>query len=193
MLENELSPELTYHGIHHTRDVHEVCQFYIKHYQIELIPAQLLEVAAVGHDVGFIKNYKNHEEASVEITSKVMREEGFNEHQIRQVSEMILATKVPQNPKDFLSSLLCDADLDDLGRHDFSEIGATLKQEWKNYELFLNLDENFDIIQIGFLKGHSYHNEYAKEHRAPIKLKPVSYTHLRAHETDSLSRMPSSA
>ena len=185
ILENELSPELTYHGIHHTRDVQKVCQFYIKHYQIDKVPAQLLEIAAVGHDIGFTKNYKNHEEESVVITTEIMREDGFKEHHIQQVSEMILATKVPQNPNNFLSSLLCDADLDYLGREDFSQIGATLKQEWKNYDIFLNLDDNFDIIQIGFLKGHCYHNDYAKEHRAPIKLK-----HLEHLERQQVSKTP---
>ena len=35
ILEEELAPELTYHGIHHTKDVHDVCKFYIKHYKID--------------------------------------------------------------------------------------------------------------------------------------------------------------
>lgn len=107
---------------------------------------------------------------SAKITSAIMKQEGFSTKDIRKVKKMILATKIPQNPQSFLSSLLCDADLDYLGRDDFESIGATLKQEWENYDMFPNLDTNFDTIQIGFLRGHSYHTEYAQEHRSPVKI-----------------------
>ena len=170
ILETELSPDLTYHGIHHTYDVHEVCQFYIKHYELKKNDAQLLEIAAVGHDTGFTRSYQNHEDTSIEITSDIMKSEGYGKKDISKVNEMIAATKVPQAPKSFLSSLLCDADLDYLGRNDFEKIGATLKEEWKNYKIFADLDTNFNTLQIGFLKGHSYHTTFAQEHRSPTKI-----------------------
>jgi Uncharacterized protein conserved in bacteria len=185
ILEQELSPDLTYHGIHHTRDVHQVCQFYIKHFDIKKNDGQLLEVAAVGHDIGFTKVYDNHEQASAEITSAIMNDEGFNKKEIRKVEKMILATKIPQNPQTFLSSLLCDADLDYLGRDDFKKIGDTLKQEWENYNVFPNLDQNFDTIQIGFLRGHNYHTEYAQEHRSPVKI-----AHIDRLEQEEFDRNP---
>ena len=93
ILEIELSSDLTYHGIHHTHDVHEVCQFYVKHYDIKKNDAQLLDLAAVGHDIGFTKSYNNHEEVSVEITADIMKSEGFAKKEILQVSEMIIATR----------------------------------------------------------------------------------------------------
>jgi len=184
ILEKELSPDLTYHGLHHTKDVHKVCQFYIKHYDIKKGDGQLLEVAAVGHDIGFTKVYDNHEETSAEITMAIMKEEGFNKKEIRRVEKMILATKIPQNPQTFLASLLCDADLDYLGRDDFEEIGQTLKQEWTTYDIFPKLDENFDTIQIGFLRGHCYHTEYAQEHRTPVKI-----THIERLEHEQRERI----
>lgn len=170
ILEKELSPDLTYHSIKHTKDVHHVCKFYIKHYDIKKDDAKLLEIAAVGHDTGFTKVYRGHEQVSALITSDVMAENGYPQKDIRKVKKMILATKVPQSPRSMLARILCDSDLDYLGRDDFKEIGSTLKQEWKNYEIFPNLDEDFDIIQIGFLKGHSYHTDYAQEHRTPVKV-----------------------
>jgi predicted metal-dependent HD superfamily phosphohydrolase len=185
LLENELSPDLCYHGIHHTQDVHRVCQFYIEHYELSENDAMLLEIAAVGHDTGFTKSYSNHEEISADITSAIMKSDGFSTGQVDKVSEMILATKIPQNPSSFLCSLLCDADLDYLGRDDFEEIGSTLKQEWINFKLFPNLDENFDNIQIGFLKGHCYHTDYAKEHRSPVKI-----NHLERLEEEQRKKIP---
>jgi len=146
ILEKDLSPKLTYHGIHHTRDVHDVCKFYIKHYKIKKDDAR---------------------------TCEIMRDEGFSDKEIRKVRKMILATKVPQSPKSMLAEILCDSDLDYLGREDFKSIGKTLKEEWKNYKFFPNVEEDFDIIQIGFLKGHSYHTEYAQKYRSPEKIKHI--------------------
>ena len=37
-------------------------------------------------------------------------------------SQLILATKVPQKPKNKLEKIICDADLDYLGREDFDNI-----------------------------------------------------------------------
>lgn len=172
-MEKDLSPDLTYHGLHHTQDVHAVCKFYIKHYDIKKDDARLLEIAAVGHDIGFTQVYQEHEERSAKITAEIMDDEGYASKEIRKVKKMILATKVPQSPKSLLARILCDADLDYLGRDDFKPIGKTLKQEWKNYKIFPKIDEDFDVIQIGFLKGHSYHTEYAQKYRSPIKIKHI--------------------
>lgn len=171
LIKRELSPDLSYHSLRHTQDVHETCQFYIQHYQLPQHSAALLEIAAAGHDVGFTRVYANHEIVSAEITGKIMRKYGHIEEDIAIVEELILATKIPQSPTNFLAQILCDADLDYLGRDDFPEIGQLLKKEWQTYNIIPNLDENFDNIQISFLNGHTYHTAYAMNHRGPVKRK----------------------
>ena len=174
LIESRLSPKLTYHGIHHTKDVHDVCKFYIGHYKISDSEAELLEIAAVAHDIGFIHTYRNHEAVGAEMIKEVMFDHNYSEDQMDAVAEMILATKVPQQPKNFLSEILCDADLDYLGRSDFDIIGRTLKNEWELYGVFEDLDENFDKLQISFLKNHSFHTDYARKYRTPEKLKHLA-------------------
>ena len=174
LMENRLSPNLTYHGIHHTRDVHDVCKFYIEHYNISDSEAELLEIAAVAHDMGFIHTYRNHEAVGAEMIKEIMFDYNYSAEQMDAVAEMILATKVPQNPKNFLSEILCDADLDYLGRKDFDYIGRTLKNEWELYGVFEDLDANFNSLQIAFLDNHSFHTEYAKQYRTPTKLKHLA-------------------
>ena len=174
MIRSQLAKDLTYHGIHHTMDVHNVCKFYIEHYSIEEKEAELLEIAAVAHDIGFIKTYSNHEEVGAKMTNELMSQYGYKKADRELVSNLILATKIPQNPKNFLAQIICDADLDYLGRDDFKDIGATLKEEWRNYDIVPNLDEDFDNIQVGFLKIHFYHTDYAAKHRNPVKLKNLA-------------------
>ena len=52
-----------------------------------------------------------------------------------QICGMIMATKIPQSPKNYLEQILCDADLDYLGRDDFYDIGGTLFKELKTYNV----------------------------------------------------------
>ncbi len=170
ILDEQLAEELTYHSIHHTKDVLGVCKFYIDHYKIDDHDASLLRIAAAGHDVGFIETYRDHEEASARITTELMQKHDYSKSDIEIVSSLIMATKIPQDPNTFLATILCDADLDYLGRDDFETIGHRLKEEWQSYSIFHNLDEIFDTIQIKFLTSHSYHTDYAREHRAPVKM-----------------------
>ncbi len=75
-----------------------------------------------------------------------------------------MATKIPQHPKTKLECILCDADLDYLGREDAPAIANTMFQEQLLHSK--NLDEKtWDELQIGFLKNHHYHTSYSLQHR----------------------------
>lgn len=169
LLQSQLSIELTYHSIEHTEDVHQVCEFYANEYEIIGSDRELLLIAACGHDTGFTRVYANHEEVSAEITSGIMNSYGYPKTEIETVNELILSTKIPQNPGSFLAKIICDADLDYLGRDDFASIGNLLKIEWINYDILPNQAADFNDIQIGFLENHFYHTEYAMAHRGPMK------------------------
>jgi hypothetical protein len=66
-----------------------------------------------------------------------------------------MATKIPQSPSDVLSEILCDADLDYLGRDDFYTIADTLFAEMKRMKLLSTETEWYDL-QIRFLESHHY-------------------------------------
>ena len=174
LIESDFSPLLTYHGMHHTRDVHEVCKGYIAYYGINGIKSELLEIGAIAHDIGFIHTYKDHEDMSAKMIGKIMEDYQYTNEQIETVKEMVMSTKVPQKPKNFLGEIICDADLDYLGRPDFPVISRTLYEEWKNYDIFENLEENFNSIQINFLKNHKFHTDFAKKHRRPAMLEHLA-------------------
>ncbi|TVQ50059.1 MAG: HD domain-containing protein [Saprospirales bacterium] len=167
-LDRELSPQLTYHGLHHTLDVLEACESYIERYNIREDEAELLRIGAVIHDIGFLETYSQHEEKGVEIAKEAMPYFGYNASQIKVVEGLILATKVPQQPQNFLEQIICDADLDYLGRDDFYPIAETLFEELKH---FVGLDDRkkWNEIQVNFLNTHNYHTDWAREFRAPAK------------------------
>ena len=88
--------------------------------------------------------------------------------EIEEVCQLIMATKIPQKPTDFLSQILCDADLDYLGTSDFLPIGQTLFDEFLNIGLVKN-EYEFDLVQIKFLLAHRYHTGFAIKYRDPVK------------------------
>jgi hypothetical protein len=79
-----------------------------------------------------------------------------------------MATRIPQAPRNKLARVLCDADLDYLGRGDFERIGNTLFAEMKTYGVLKN-EREWNELQVRFLERHSYFTGTNKEQREPVK------------------------
>ena len=167
-LTTELLPNLSYHGIHHTQDVLTASIMLAKAEQISHADTLLLKTAALYHDVGFTVKYRNHEEAGCEIARNSLGHFGYNPVQIEEICDMIMATKIPQSPKNQLSYILCDADLDYLGRKDFYPIANTLYQEFLASGYVKN-ELEWDRLQVKFFESHHYFTDTANTLRLPEK------------------------
>jgi len=167
-LKSELPKNLTYHGFHHTMEVLEVCNQYIKRLHITAEDAYLLRTAALIHDIGIMWTYNGHEEASVRYSKEILPEFGYSKSDLIKIERMILATQIPQKPKNILEKIICDADLDYLGTNNFYKTGATLFKEFKAYKI-VQTEEEWDKLQIRFLTNHHYHTDFAIKYREPIK------------------------
>ena len=166
----EIPANLTYHGLHHTLDVYESCNDYVKRMNISPEDAYLLRTAALTHDIGIITTYSDHEAEGIKYVNKLLPTLGYTKKQIKIVVDLIWATQLPQNPKNKLQRIICDADLDYLGTDRFYPIGDTLFKEFLEYNV-VNNEREWDELQVRFLEGHSYHTAFAKKHREPVKQK----------------------
>ncbi|MDJ1467433.1 DUF5706 domain-containing protein [Cytophagaceae bacterium DM2B3-1] len=134
---------------------------------------EILVIAAWFHDTGFLKDPSHHEEHSVSFATNFLGENHKDEHFISQVVGCIQATKMPQNPHNFLEQIICDADLYKLGTKDFFENTECLKQELScRFSKTIALD-HWSEENIKFLKDHQYFTVYAKEHLQPRKDKNI--------------------
>ena len=173
LLDDGLDPRLTYHSTVHTRDVMQ---------QAERIAASegitdhgtllLLQVAALFHDTGFLYSYKGHEEKSCEIMEKSLADSKFNLSEMAIIKNMIMATKIPQSPHTLPEMILCDADLDYLGRVDFEQISDRLWMEMINYKL-IKTEPEWNQVQVSFFEGHRYFTNYSQRDRNPIKMQQL--------------------
>lgn len=169
-LEKELPSSLHYHGVHHTVDVMEAAYTIAIKENLSIEEIEILLTGALMHDTGFLFQYDNNEDKACEYSKSILPDFGYTPAEIERVIGIITATKVPQNPVNLLEMIMCDADLDYLGRSDYSRISYTLFRELNENGHPLS-QEQWIILQQKFLKQHKYFTLSAKRLRKSDKLK----------------------
>jgi len=155
-LEQELNPNLFYHGVHHTIDVYEVS---IKIAELENLNQEekiIINTAALYHDAGFLFEYQDNERLAVRLVKEMLPSFGYNKKQMQAISEIVLSTKVQARPTSLLQKIMSDADSDYLGREDNLKIADSLYQELGENG-FSFTDKEWNEMQIMFLTQHKYH------------------------------------
>lgn len=182
-LKKELDPRLGYHNLAHTLDVLEQAQKIARNESLtDKHDLLLLKTAAVFHDSGFLVVYKNHEEKSCELATEHLNG-FFGDDDLKRIHGMIMATKIPQTPHNLLEQIICDADLDYLGRNDFEPISKNLYQEFITFKIIPE-DCVWDHIQIKFFETHHYFTKTAIEKRNEVKLKHLATLKERSNWTN---------
>jgi class 3 adenylate cyclase len=172
-LEGDLPNGLHYHGIHHTKDVCNAVERLAIWEGVTGEELYLLKTAALYHDAGFIHSYESNEPIGANLAKEMLPEFGYTEEQIEKVIELIEATKIPQQPKNHLEEIMCDSDLDYLGRDDFYPIAETLRQELMEFGKIEDDPKKWVEMNIGFLSSHSYFTESSKRRREQEKQKRI--------------------
>ncbi len=181
-LARELPPDLFYHGIHHTRDdVLPAAERLARLAGVTGEPLLLLKTAALYHDVGFIERYDRNEPIGARIARETLPDFGYTPAQIDAIAEMILATQLPQSPRTFLAALLCDADLDSLGREDYLRTSLWLRDELAAHGMPIPLREWY-ARQHRFLSEHTYFTDAARTLRRAGKLKNIALLENLLHQ-----------
>ena len=161
-LGRELSPDLRYHSIAHTRD--EVVPGAEKLAGMEGVgdgSLDLLLTAAWFHDLGYVEHIQYHELISARIAVQVLPSFGYTRKQVEIVRSAILATALPQSPHSRLEEILTDADLLNLGRDSFKRRNADLRLELASFGKVYS-DREWFLAQVKFLEGHTYFTASAR-------------------------------
>lgn len=173
-LRTELNPSLYYHSVEHTIDVHEATRRLTETENIDGKSKILLETAALYHDSGMLIQYEDHEKLSCNLVKKVLPGFGYTTSEIDEIASMIMMTTMPQQAIYLPDQILCDADLDYLGRDDFFIHSFQLQLEWQvNHIRQTNLAEWLEI-QKSFLSQHNYYTNGAFALRHERKLRNLA-------------------
>lgn len=160
-LKSELPEEFYFHNLNHTQDVYTQVEILGRAEKVDEEDLLLLKTAALLHDFGYLYDYNHHEEKGVEIAKNLLPDFQYSAYQVNIICRLIMATKVPQKPSNLLEQIICDADLNYLGRVDFFDIADTLYQELKVKNRVKNKKE-WNEHQLKFLDNHVYFTKTAR-------------------------------
>ena len=171
VLTNELSDKCLFHTIQHTLDVVKNAEIIARYCKLNGKGLNVLRLCALFHDVGYVDAYEEHEIYSAERARNYLKSKNVNEETIHQVEVAILSTKTPQDPKDKISRILCDADLMNLTFDDYFEQVDLMRKEWEKVGKAKLNSQQFHINSLEFFREHQYHSKYGKQILQPMKEK----------------------
>ena len=180
-LKKGLSKKLLYHSVNHSVDVVQAVE------RIALLEGVtdeglfLLKTAAILHDAGFVKQYENNESIGAEMAAEWLPKYGYTEQHIKTIVELIHVTAIPHKPINKLQEIICDADLDYLGRDDFDEISDRLRRELRSMKK-IDSDRKWDEIQVKFLKSHQFFTKTSINSRRKKKMENLKNVIARLEE-----------
>lgn len=165
--------DFQYHNLSHTLDVFQSVSMLALSEKINEHDLILLQTAALYHDMGIHINYFGHEKESIQIIERVLPGFDFKPSEITAISKLIADTCITCIPQNNLGKLLCDADLDYLGREDYLEISKLLRKEWEICGIKTFTDKEWYFHQLDYLSKHRYYSDTAKKTRNKGRLNNI--------------------
>lgn len=158
-----------FHSFGHAEDVYSVAMKYAETEGLDLEERFFLGTAALLHDLVYVAGYSDNEELSANVSGAYLPSVGYSSGEISRVQDLIRVTEIPTNPgSDLAKRIICDADLDNLGRSDFFDRNDLLRIEF-------GLEPSLDWYakSLKFLESHQYYTGSAKRLRDEGKRKNV--------------------
>jgi len=168
LFKEKLPPTYYYHNYGHTAYVMEKAVEIGRQENCSAEEINLLMVAALWHDAGYVTTYAGHEEAGCVLARQYLPAYGFSTAAINSICGMIMATKIPQTPRTKLEEIIADADMEYLGTAHAAAQAENLFREWHHLNPSLT-KEAWNRVQVDFIQQHHYFTSYCKLHKEHTK------------------------
>jgi len=155
----QMMPVQPYHNYEHACDVYDATSRLADMEKVSPGDKYLLQTAALLHDVIMVPKNKDNEERSADFSRDYLPTLGYTPYQINKTTGLVLATKMPTHPSNHLEMIICDADVDNLGRED-----CLAKSECVRQELGIPKEQWYPMA-LKFLEKHQYYTESARRLR----------------------------
>jgi predicted metal-dependent HD superfamily phosphohydrolase len=157
------------HTLHPTRGVVAVANKIAVSENISEHDRELLVAAAYFHDTGYIREYDKNEPIAARMAGRILKLIGYKLDEIKKIQKMILSTDLEREPQSHIEKILCDADLDHLGRADFFELDAKIRQGRRARGIDVSDDAKWYRGTLEILKTHRYYTDSQKQRREKKK------------------------
>ena len=94
-LEAEMPSRLSYHSLNHILDVLKSAIELAEMENLSAVETELLKVAVLFHDAGFIETVRGHEEVGYSMAKEILPQFGYNESEIKEIGGMIKLFVMP--------------------------------------------------------------------------------------------------
>lgn len=154
--------KLRFHNNIHIKEVVEAVNKMANYYNLNEQDRAVVILSAYFHDIGYCDSDKEgHEERGADIAEAFLKEKNMDAQLISAIRGCILATKMPQTPKNLLEEIVCDADLFHFGSDWFDVRNKLMRQEAGACGYGLN-KEDWRRNTIKLMEEHHYHTEYGR-------------------------------
>ena len=161
------------HTLHPTKGVVAVANRIAISESISENDRELLITAAYFHDTGYIREYEKNEPIAARMAGRILYLIGYKPNEIEKIQKMILATDLDREPKTHVEKILCDADLDNLGREDFFKLDAKLREGRRLRGVDVSDDLKWYRGSLKIIKNHQYYTQSQKKLREKVKQKNI--------------------
>ncbi len=149
-----------YHDPHHTKDVVEAVKTITAFYGIKGEDHFIVVAAAWFHDLGYFIDPLHHEEKGAELAAQFLAGENAGQELIDKVRGCIMATKLPQQPRNQLEQIICDADLFHFGTDDFNKKNKLLLEEYNNLHEEQMSKSVWRDKTVAMMEAHHFFTDY---------------------------------
>jgi hypothetical protein len=175
LLKDKLSNLYSYHNFNHTFNVVNAVKKLCNKENVDGAEKEMLLVAAWFHDTGYINGYEDHENESIKIASKFLKEKGQSEEFIAQVGKLIMATSKTYVPQNKLEKIIKDADFVHITSLEYESTGELLRYELKNTMNVSMSSLEWAQENLNFLVNkHQFYTDYALRKWQPLKEKTIA-------------------
>lgn len=160
---------MSFHDLEHTLSVVRAAMDIGRGMGLNADHLRTLEIAALFHDAGYASAYQGHEKKSVMLAKAFLKEHHASALFTRQVSALILATRMGERPRTPMQRVLRDADSAKAGQVDFHARSERLRAELEHVRRKRIPAHAWNTENLKYLQAHRFHTPYAERRFARQK------------------------
>lgn len=179
------SEKLSFHTLQHTMKVVQQAELIGKNEQLSTEEMQAVLIGSWFHDIGYLTQIKDHEEASIRIMHDFFKKHPVSNSIAEMAERCIQATKREYPPKSIPEKVIVDADVSHIGSERFISISKKLRKERISCQ-------NKDIPALAyweetrtFLNTQTFYTDFAKAQFLAIKNENLSKVETMIQELES--------
>ena len=169
VLECTLDKHYTYHNAAHTREVCDAVKLFTANSILPSATLTALRIAAIFHDFGYLVRSYDNELLALPYIKDFGREFGIEESVLMEAHDLISETVFPYAPVTPAGMILCDADIEYIGRKDFFVQAELFRQEL-SAEGVVYTDEQWWSLEVKFLQENCFFTPVCRNLRNSIRM-----------------------